>query len=104
MTEKIFSVYGIKKEEAKAPWNKGKGLACLMHFPIPDWVVEEKQKGEIGESLCNHLKKGQYSVSFVPYFTRGKHVGEPNWQKETVRVTFKTQEEAEAYMWKNYQC
>lgn len=51
MTEKFFMVHGIKKEEAKAPWNKGKGLACLMHFPIPDWAVEEKQEGEIAESL-----------------------------------------------------
>lgn len=57
MTEKFFMVHGIKKEEAKAPWNKGKGLACLMHFPIPDWAVEEKQEGEIAESLWNHFKK-----------------------------------------------
>lgn len=55
MTEKFFRVHGIKKEEAKAPWNKGKGLACLMHFPIPDWAVEEKQEGEIAESLWNHF-------------------------------------------------
>lgn len=104
MTEKFFRVHGIKKEEAKAPWNKGKGLACLMHFPIPDWAVEEKQEGKIAESLWNHFKKDQYSVSFVPYYTRGKHAGEPNWQKESVRETFETQSEAEAYMWENYQC
>lgn len=104
MTENIFNKFGIKKGETAAPWNKGKGLACLMHFHIPDWAVEEKEEGEIPESLWRHFEENQYSVSFVPYFTRGKHVGEPNWQKESVRVMFKTREEAEAYMWKNYQC
>lgn len=104
MTENIFNRFGIKKVETAAPRNKGKGLACLIHFPIPDWAVEEKEEGKIPESLWRHFEENQYSVSFVPYFTRGKHVGEPNWQKESVRVMFKTREEAEAYMWENYQC
>lgn len=51
MTEKFFRVHGIKKEEAKAPWNKGKGLACLMHFPIPDWAWEKLMFHKAFESL-----------------------------------------------------
>lgn len=104
MTEKFFACHGIKKGETAAPWNKGKGLACLMHFPIPEWAVEQKRKGEIEENIWRHFEENQYSVSFVPYYTRGKHAGEPNWQREWERVMFKTRSEAEAYMWKNYQC
>ncbi len=104
MTEKLFNDYGLKKGEAAAPWNKGKGIACLMHFPIPDWAIEKKQSGSIDEKLWKHFEENQYSVSFVPYYTRGKHAGEPNWQREWERVMFKTRSEAEAYMWKNFQC
>lgn len=75
MTEKFFEAHGVKKEPMKG------GFACLLNFPIPDWAVKKKKDGTIEPKLWDLFEALQYAVSFVPFYSRGKHAGEPNWQK-----------------------
>lgn len=92
MTEKFFEAHGVKKDPMKG------GFACLLNIPIPDWAVKQKKDGTIDPRLWDIMEEMQYIVSFVPFYSRGKHAGEPNWKKENERTMFNNLDEAEAFM------